>query len=377
MPSIKRRVIRASSYSIISVIALYFLSPPNPQPGVSLTNKDDTGRFIAQYVPEQGFCSSIYRRACESTSLTRDPTGVVFSDAEGEIQALRVYEQIIRKNPSWDRQRADDELVRTIYTPKQRSRVHKAFRWVMHEIELLIERQPESIFTTLEKHQLKGHLKKVDLQLPSPTSLYKDEPDLYTKNDVFYERTFEGKTRLRVGGAYLMAAKSWFNMVYTVAHELAHSIDPCEMRSAHLSYPAYDRLGACFLQNGLIEARKMRLECGENDQLSETFADWVAAQIAARALSDYATEFHKKDLEAAAINSVKDLCDQEEDLKELDVEHHPHPRTRIEEIFSKNPRIHELFGCPDVSGPAYCSFEWVAPPSSVHIQTEINRGQSP
>jgi hypothetical protein len=101
---------------------------------------------------------------------------------------------------------------------------------------------------------------------------------------VYYERFADGRMRLRVGGAYLLSAKSWFNLVFTLAHELGHAIDPCELRVARLPLPAYDRLGACLLADGLVASRETRAECGQDDQLSEAFSDWLAVQVTADVL---------------------------------------------------------------------------------------------
>ena len=163
--------------------------------------------------------------------------------------------------------------------------------------------------------------------------------------------------RLRVGGAYIFIAKSWFNLVFTLAHELAHSIDPCEMRSIRLSFPAYDRLTACFLQNGMIKTFKIRKECGQNDQLAETFADWIAVEVTAEALATFSTEFRGPQVINAARNSVRDLCDQDDD-DELDMFLHPSPRIRIEKIFGSNSKIRNLLGChPTLFKPSECSFK--------------------
>ena len=134
---------------------------------------------------------------------TRDPTGVVRPDVDGELQALRTYEKIIHEHPDWSSEQVDQELVSTIYTTKRRERLQAAYRWVEHTLELFINRQPEHVFTAGEKKQLIARLRKTELQLPPPVAAYADEPDLFTKNDVFYERTLEGRMRMRVGGAYL------------------------------------------------------------------------------------------------------------------------------------------------------------------------------
>lgn len=225
-----------------------------------------------------------------------------------------------------------------------------------------IEAQPEVIFTSQEKQELKLRLIRTDLDLPTRDSPYSDEPDLLTKSDVFYESLANQKMRLRIGGAYPLSVTSWFNLVFTIAHELAHSIDPCEVRLAHLSYPAYDRLGACLMRQGLIATRQNRSECVHQDQLSETFADWMAVQLTAEALHQFGTEFKGPQLLGAAINSVKDLCEEETSIYEENIDFHPPARVRINLIFGKNPKIRKILGCDlepnsnSQSSKNYCTF---------------------
>jgi hypothetical protein len=309
-------------------------------------------------------CQNIYRMVCHKTGEARDLTGNVRSDIEAEKLALGIYKAIIQKHHDWTVEQIDEELVNDIFNPRRRGRIESAFHWVRHALEGLIERQPNTVFTDREKRQLKTRLRKTILQLPPPATIYADEPDLLTKNEAYYERTIDGQMRLRVGGAYVFVAKSWYNLIFTLGHELAHSIDPCEIRTAHLSFPAYDRLVGCFLQNKLMKTSPNRVECGANDKLSETFADWAATQVISEALKDIAQEFLPgQEVINAARNSVRDLCEQEEaGDQELDLEFHPTPKMRIEKIFGRNPDIRQLIGCglPPDRVP-YCSFEPFTP----------------
>jgi hypothetical protein len=163
---------------------------------------------------------------------------------------------------------------------------------------------------------------------------------------------------VRVGGAYLLTAKSWFNRVFTFAHELAHSIDPCDMNSVKIHVPGYDALMKCFQKQGFFRIAKDTVLCGNNDQRAEAFADWVAVQVTAEALEQYKPKF-KSPLDPlnSAINSVRDLCHQESWLDD-DTSFHPDPRSRIERIFGWNPAIREFLGCKPGEDPVpYCSLE--------------------
>jgi hypothetical protein len=304
------------------------------------------------------YCQNIYPLVCQKNPVPSDPTGGVRSDVEGEKFALRLYADIIHEHRDWSIDEIDEEMAKQTFTPVRRARIESAFRWAKHVIEKLISSQPFSVFTVREKQHILSRLRETHLEIPPPASLYADEPDLLTKNEIYYERTDDGKMRLRVGGAYLFVAKSWFNIVFTLAHELAHSIDPCEMRNEHFTIAAYNQLTSCFLQNGLIAISKDRMECGANDQLSETFADWMAVQVTAEALKLYSTEFHGNQIIDAARNSVRDLCEQDNEDFPLSTEFHPTPSIRISKIFGNHPVIQSLLGCennPDILN--YCSLK--------------------
>lgn len=321
---------------------------------------------------EPSICKTMYPVACQGWGQTRrDPTGVVRPDVEGERIVASMYEEIVNKHPDWRAEQVDDELSRTVFTPERRGRIEAAYHWVQYHIEHFIESQPEAVFTIREKKLLEQRIKNTMLDTPPPASVYADEPDLLTKNDVFYERTTDGKMRMRVGGAYLFTAKSWFNMVFTMAHELGHAIDPCETRIARLSFPAYDRLTACFLKTGLVAMTKNRYECSENDQLSETFADWIAAEVTSEALKSFATEFHGTQLVNATTNAVRDLC-EEDDSGDLDEVNHPSPRIRIDKIFGQQPAIRTILGCAATpqSATSYCSFDSELP--LTHPQQKVS-----
>jgi hypothetical protein len=323
----------------------------------------EPGRSPASFSSQKNPCDNIYQLVCQHVGNTHDPTGSVQPDIEGERQALRLYEDIIHQHSNWTSKQVDEELANQIYTAKRRTRIESAYRWVKQAMKNLIDGQPAHIFQAKDKELIKARLKKTELQLPFPASVYSDEPDLLTRNEVYYERRSDGQLRLRVGGAYVLIAKSWFNLVFTLAHELGHAIDPCEIKAAGISLQAYERISTCFIQTGLVALDKNRSECGANDQLSETFADWLAVQITIEALKIFATEFHGTQVINAARNSVRDLCEQDMDTKELDIETHPHPQIRINQIFG--PPIRSFLGCPtDIEAKPYCNFETVLPPPS-------------
>ena len=214
------------------------------------------------------------------------------------------------------------------------------------EIHKFIERQPPETFSEIERTKMLRELDRTVLELPPPANIYFDELDLLTKNDVYYEQTSSGKKRMRVGGAYLLAAKSWFNQVFTFAHELSHSIDPCEMKFAGVHVHAYDRLESCLLNKKVIYKTSNWSACGDTDQFPEAFADWIAASITAESFVREIDQFHsKQDRESAAINAVKDICDEGSSWVEIDTVLHPPPRARVEGIFGSNQEVRRFLDC--------------------------------
>jgi hypothetical protein len=359
-PKVRRSTILFAIGALVSTLCwtlLHVHSKISSQPRTIATTSEPQSIQIP--AEEPALCRNIYKTVCQgSEQARRDPTGLVRPDIEGERIVVSMYKEIIDKHPDWTPAQIDDELVRTVFTPERRGRIEAAFHWVQNRIEHFIDSQPDHVFNAREKKLLKQRVHSTILEIPPPASLYADEPDLLTKNDVFYERTADGTLRMRVGGAYLFTAKSWFNLVFTMGHELGHSIDPCEVRSARLSFPAYDRLTACFLKTGLVATSKTRQECDEDDQLSETFADWMGAQITAEALKTFATEYHGAQLVSATANAVRDLCEQD-DSADLDTITHPSPKVRIERIFGNQPEVRSVLGCFPIAPPLapYCGFD--------------------
>lgn len=344
-----------AALAIAAGLIVMIKNPSLPTPAQEM--KDSVRSPSSVSHPAQFPCNQLHRLVCAQTAVTRDPTGSVRSDIDGEQMAIDLFSKIAQENPDFTSDQVNEALAAQIYTPENRTRIETAFRWVRHAIEEFIDDQPDTTFTHWEKHQLKHRLRQLQLQLPPPVSVYSDEPDLITKNDVYYERLPDGRTRLRVGGAYFFTVHSWFNTVFTLAHEFAHSIDPCEVRSARLAFPAYDRLSACFMQQKLVPLRKGRFECGSNDELSETFADWVAVHVTAKTLRNYATEFQGQAFINSVVNSVRDLCESPEDAIEDADGYHPPGSVRIDKIFGRNPQIREILGC-EPNTMTYCSFDF-------------------
>lgn len=293
----------------------------------------------------ESLCHHFYQSVCQGKEIVLDPTGSVQSDIKGEVEALRLYEKIIHEHPTWNNEQVDEELVTRIYTPKRKKILLDTYEWIRKRMVKFIEKQSSNSISEEAKKELIRRINNIKLELPPPASIYSNEPDLFTKNDVYYEN-FTGERRvIRVGGAYLLTAKSWFNRVFTLAHEMSHAIDPCELQMAQIQVSGYQKLLDCFQNDKGIQFGNLSSGCSKNNFVGELFSDWLATRMTVQALEMYASKFrNKEDLINSVINSVKDLCGQES-LLTGDSETHPDPKVRVEKIFGVNPDLRNLLGC--------------------------------
>ncbi len=306
----------------------------------------------------ESLCTHFYQTVCLSNEVVSDPTGSVQPDIKGEVEALRLYEMILHQHPNWSNEQIDEELVSRIYTPRRKKMLLEIYDWIQKQMIKLIEKQPEQIIPKASKNELTRRLKHIVLEIPPPTSLYANEPDLFTKNDVYYE-SFPGEKRvIRVGGAYLLSAKSWFNRVFTIAHEISHAIDPCELEMSQIKIEGYRQLLQCFQNEKVVGPNRVENGCSKNNYLGELFADWLATQITVQALETYSSKFkNNEELSYSVVNSVKDLCNQESWLDQ-NSESHPESKVRIEKVFGRSPQLRALLGCFEQGQSiSYCTFE--------------------
>ena len=347
-------------------------------------------------------CTDLYRFICEGQSHLEDPTGTLETAITGEQAAQKLLERIRKDHPEWSEAALQEKLSDTIFNPTQHQRIQKAFVWVKREMLQFFAQQPDSILSIAEKEKLKSFLRDTTLEIPPPAQVYRDHMELLMSDDVFYEKTEQGRRLLKVGGGYVLIYQSWFNLIFTLAHELAHSVDICEIKDDGLSFPAFDRLNACFIEQQLVALTPQRKECIAHDHLAEVFADWIAVQITSRALQTFKQEHPKAPLENAIRNSVRDLCsrthyepkeergenlespahkEQPTPLPETPPNHpeesefHPTAEVRVEKLFAQHPIIRALLGCPAPAVNSKASFcTWThpsPPPSEAHPKTSF------
>ncbi len=281
-------------------------------------------------------CKSFEKRFC-GEDAEPDPTGEVLSeeDAELEVQLL------IQERPDW---------ISRVYSTERIRRILEVERWVRKRLLGWISQQHSEGYLSLrDRNELLGRIQSTKLEFPDPRRGFPGEPELLLEHGAFFEQGIRGGKsfrRIRLGGPFVLGTSSRFNLAFTLAHELAHSIDPCTLRTSGWTPPALERLSACLLDQGLVELGDQRRECILHDQLSETFADWLATELLAQALEDWGSDYPEPQRWAAVGNSVRDLCEAPDLAGEKnDSAWHPSARVRIERILGGHPRIRQYLGC--------------------------------
>lgn len=305
-------------------------------------------------------CFDLYQNVC-FVNKSKDPSGFVKRDVEGEVEALRIMEKIIQKHKKISITQLYDQLVSEIYTIQRVTLLKSLFEDVRRYMLKFIDAQPFQALSLEDRIVLKRQIERVVLDLPPPAQIYADEPELYTSNDVFYERTKDDQIRIRIGGALLFTVNSKFNLAFTLAHELAHSIDPCELQHNKVDILAYHGLAECF-GTPLVDQSG---ECKAHGRVSEIFSDWVATHIVADLLKESSEKFTIAQTRNALMNSVRDLCVEEEpydddrtpedektpETPEELAASHPSSSYRVNHIFAQHPQIRKLLGCQENQGP--------------------------
>lgn len=346
---VKNGVFRGSGYGFESPTPT---STPSLPPVIPQTRTESDARVLEL---SRRYCRNAYEVTCESaTSSTKDPTGKVDLQIAGEVRALRVLRKIMGNHPDWNSKQVEAELVKAVYTEKRLKRIEAAFKWVKEQLLAIIEKKGSEVFSDAEKASIVERISRVELDMPPPASKYSDAADLFTKNSIYYERTPKNILRLRVGGAYLMNISSWFNLVFSLAHEFSHAIDPCEMAVNSVRPQSYEGLVACFVRSGWVEAS--RSQCGGNEQVSEVFSDWMASEVLSSALINSEKDYTLEQRIQAAINSVRDLCEEPVGIDTFSEYNHPSPNVRIQKLFGRNPKIRKSVGCTSVFNEPFCDF---------------------
>jgi hypothetical protein len=317
-------------------------SEPSSLPLSSSVKNEPSHKPAAEKQITRLFCQEASDFICQQPWKIADPTGPVTPDIDGEVRALRIMRNIVTKNPKLKIDQVEKKLIEEIYTPERRKKIFDSFTWAREEIITLIKNVDEKTLSSDDKIFLLKRLNQVKMELPPPASIYQDAKELYTKNAIYYERTAKGILRIRMGGAFVLNSDSWFNLIFSLAHELAHSIDPCELNDSGKKLKAFNQLTQCFFNKKWIESKNV--SCKDNDRLSEVFADWIAAHVLGSALKKNPT-YTLEEKQQATINAVRDLCAQVLVDETENFSAHHSQQIRIGEIYGNNPIIRKQLQC--------------------------------
>lgn len=297
-------------------------------------------------------CSNPFLVTCNQPLPHSDHTGYVRPHIDGEVLAYRQLRKIISQHKDWTVSEVEEELANHLYTEDRRERMLVMFQTTQNAIKKLISEEWSQHLSEEEVKILLSRINSVILETPPPASLYSDSPEVITKNSMYYERTREGVLKIRYGGAFLLNITSWYNIVFSLAHELAHAIDPCELNVTKARPVSYQGLTACFLNNGWLAEHETL--CDPNDKLSEVFADWVATEVMATVLPDQIENLTPKAIAKGAINMTRDLCKRSDSVDRFVFHHHPRPDLRINEIIWTQNRFRRALGCKTDSKKSQC-----------------------
>jgi hypothetical protein len=166
--------------------------------------------------------------------------------------------------------------------------------------------------------------------------------------------------------------QSEFQIAHTIAHELAHSIDPCNIVLGHpdLAYDykstttrekmeadfPFPNLLNCLRDEKSIHARpappddepladNQLLFCYD-DQIGESFADWIATETTPEYMTNNHPKLTQKQMQLGYANIFRRNCENEANLKAKDTKDvHPWLEDRINKLILTQPQIRKQMGC--------------------------------
>ncbi len=193
------------------------------------------------------------------------------------------------------------------------------------------------------------------------------------------------------GNGFLFKSSSEFMMVYFVAHEIAHSMDPCNI-GASKDFPfeydyqsvlkvedlekqnPFSNVISCLRTEQSVGAKYRKyddflsfkksmedagLPVGNNpfcihDQITESFADWMAGEVLPEYVVRHFSALSQSQRLNGYANTTRLMCKAIAPQNGYD--DHPDTQARLERILMANPKSRELVGCgPPRNDLHYCS----------------------
>lgn len=192
--------------------------------------------------------------------------------------------------------------------------------------------------------------------------------------------------------AGLLNNSSVFSIVYILAHEISHSIDPCNISlstsNSRIDYKGtyqfemdnefpIQNLISCLRSENSIQAMPNRAKdqplnlpkydyCNFNanetpgyqeDQIGESFSDWMAVNTLVEFMKDYESSGATINWKNGILNTFKPICKNQTTyfLKNHYESAHPSTLNRINKLLLPHPFIQDKLGCkPGVTKSIYC-----------------------
>ena len=164
---------------------------------------------------------------------------------------------------------------------------------------------------------------------------------------------------------------SEFSIVDTIAHELTHSVDPCNVAKASRNNSIYSKpnelktsedeypipgLISCLRSEISIRAERTgsaaeqnpseNIFC-ENDQIGEAVADWMAGEVVPEYIEKHHPALSTEQKQIGYANILRYGASEEyEKYRASSFDRHSSIRDRLNKIFAVNPRARKQMGCP-------------------------------
>ncbi len=185
-------------------------------------------------------------------------------------------------------------------------------------------------------------------------------------------------------GGYLNMSTSEFNLVHTIAHEISHSIDPCNFSERNKVAPLKNRISnervddtylrknflRCLRSKDSAEAKTFdefqadaTIEDGErvyndtarycgSEQSGETVADWFAAEIVGEYSEKHFATLSKDQKQIGIANILRPAC-----YENRPDQNHPGTTNRLNGILLVQPKIRSQMGCVGDAPKRYCDID--------------------
>lgn len=273
-----------------------------------------------------------------------------------------------------------DGLLDAVYNEKNKARIHRIFEELKGNVQEVVKqlvKDPEKRARILDEYDKM----KIDWHEKPPVSAYRksdrgllvlteefigdpteklapifSDPSLshfatvnafYSPNTVVGGSKIEEERVITLPAFIYLVNKNAFNVLATIAHELAHKIDPLRSKlNKHDISESFRDLLSCY-----ADPKSIRMAKGQE---GEVVADAISAEILAHHLAKLPIEQRRQALAA----SVADLCYYEFEAEQNYVIYskgaHPHPSFRVGGIYGANPSVRKAIGCEGES-PKYKS----------------------